>query len=143
MPLVPRHSNRIGAGNQRHVHMPSAAQFKRTLLARRFPGLRALSDADIKSLIAADRKASGRKLEAEQKLYPKTQFLPPAPKREQPSDAPAPFVPVSRTQAKDDISLQPSDVSLRQGLPPALPCPPPPPRPMQPTAPLSVHTPTR
>lgn len=100
---------------QDEVTVEEIVQFKHTLLARRFPGLRALSDADIKTLIVADRKASGRKLEAEHKLYPKTQFLPPSPKRGQPSDAPAPFVPASRTQAKDDISLQPCDRFISAG----------------------------
>lgn len=49
--------------------------FRTSIMTRRFPGLKILSDEDVAALIVADRKATGRKLEPPQKGYPKTKFV--------------------------------------------------------------------
>jgi len=46
--------------------------FRTSILARRFPGLKNLTDEDVAALVVADRAATGRKLEAPVKLKPKT-----------------------------------------------------------------------
>lgn len=86
------------------------SQFKRTALARRFPGLRDLREADLTALILAERRATGHKREPEARTYPKTDFAPSSPKREREQQATTPFFPSSRTQAKDTIALPESDV---------------------------------
>mmetsp|Transcript_691 Transcript_691/g.1656 ORF Transcript_691/g.1656 Transcript_691/m.1656 type:complete len:147 (+) Transcript_691:148-588(+) len=48
--------------------------FRNSLLARRFPGIKALSDKEVAALVVADQKAKGRKLQPSFKTYPKTQF---------------------------------------------------------------------
>ncbi|GLC34584.1 hypothetical protein PLESTB_001245500 [Pleodorina starrii] len=76
------------------------AIFRRTLLARRFPGLQKLSEAELIALIRAERRATGRKLVLEAKTHPKTTFTPPPPKREQPAPHITPFVPANPFEAK-------------------------------------------
>ncbi|PNH08693.1 hypothetical protein TSOC_004744 [Tetrabaena socialis] len=71
--------------------------FRRTLLARRFPGLSTVSDADVALLIAADRKATGRRLMLNVKTHPKTDF---APLKREPLERVVPFVPVNAHEAK-------------------------------------------
>ena len=88
-------------------------QFKTTLLARRFPGLRDLPDRDIRDLILADRRAAGRRLMAPVKSHPKTHFKPLPPKREQwPAATQAPFTYINPMQAKSDIRRPDSEVIM-------------------------------
>lgn len=70
--------------------------FKTTLLARRFPGLKGLSDKAIKDLIRADRKAALRTLPS--RTHPKTQFEPLT--RIDPGQTNI-FYPVNPSQAKE------------------------------------------
>lgn len=93
-------------------------QFKRGLIARRFPGLKELSESDIKALIVAERRArGGRKTIVEKKVYPKTGFAPPPPKRDTCGPPPPAFVPVSPSQAKFEASRKPWEVSRHLACP--------------------------
>ncbi|GFR42386.1 hypothetical protein Agub_g3257, partial [Astrephomene gubernaculifera] len=87
-----------------YITSDDIALFRRTLLARRFPGLQKMSDADLIALIRAERKATGRKLVPEVRLHPKTTFTPPPPKREQPAPRVTPFVPSNPFQAREQAS---------------------------------------
>ncbi|KAJ9528039.1 hypothetical protein QJQ45_005692 [Haematococcus lacustris] len=82
--------------------------FKTSIMARRFPGLRNLSDEDIRALISADRHARGRKLvdPRSHRTFPKTQFQAAPPKRDtaMPSLTAAPvFVYINPAEAKQHI----------------------------------------
>lgn len=96
-------------------------QFKRGLMARRFPGLKQMSEADIKALIVAERRArGGRKTVIDKKVYPKTDFVPASPKRDAYIPEPAAFLPVNPSQAKFEASRKPWEVrsrSLFRGIP--------------------------
>lgn len=81
--------------------------FRRTLLARRFPQLRDLTDEEIAQLIIADRKATGRRLEAPSKSYPKTDFMPLTIDKD--VKVPPPFVPGNYFEARDTISRKPAE----------------------------------
>jgi hypothetical protein len=88
-------------------------QFKTTLLARRFPGLKNLSEKEIVELIVADRKAAGRKLEATVKSYPKTDFQAPTPKKDSwPNSTQPVFTYINPSQAREDIKRPGHKVTL-------------------------------
>lgn len=95
-------------------------QFKTTLLARRFPGLRDLKDEDIRNLITADSKAAGRALTdpRSNKTRPNTDYFIPAPKRDtiEPSTQ-APFSPINPYMAKDEITRTAEEVSTDCTMP--------------------------
>mmetsp|Transcript_3039 Transcript_3039/g.6601 ORF Transcript_3039/g.6601 Transcript_3039/m.6601 type:complete len:195 (+) Transcript_3039:69-653(+) len=92
--------------------------FKSTLLARRFPGLKDMSSKDIKILIMEDRKATGRKLEAPHKTYPKSDFTPPSPKRELATTSLTPiFTPINPYEAKRTIKRPDTECFAGIGTP--------------------------
>eukprot|EP00798_Chlamydomonas_sp_ICE-L_P004630 gene4630-14822_t len=79
--------------------------FKTTLLARRFPGMRDMQDADVKQIILADRKATGKKLTVQQKRYPKTNYeIPPTARDSLPQGLTINFTPVNPSQAKHEVA---------------------------------------
>ncbi|KAG2428582.1 hypothetical protein HYH02_014284 [Chlamydomonas schloesseri] len=63
-----------------------------------------MNEGDLIALIRAERKATGRKLVAEPKTSPKTNFTPPPPKREQATQRIAPFVPANPHEAKEQAA---------------------------------------
>lgn len=85
-------------------------------MARRFPGLQAMPDSEIIKLIRAERRATGRKLVADTKTRPKTQFTPPPPKRELQTQQPLPFVPVSAPQAKEMTARPNTEVGSERAM---------------------------
>lgn len=60
-------------------------QFRCSITARRFPRLQDLKDDQIKALIIADRKKTGRVLPTPSKLNPKSNFKAAAPRRHDPA----------------------------------------------------------
>ncbi|GLI64091.1 hypothetical protein VaNZ11_007263 [Volvox africanus] len=93
-------SGRSDADDMDYITPDDVALFRRTLLARRFPGVQKMSEGDLIALIRAERKATGRKLALQPKTHPKTTFAPPPPKREQPSPRVTPFIPSNPFEAK-------------------------------------------
>ncbi|KAL6763862.1 hypothetical protein V8C86DRAFT_2483425 [Haematococcus lacustris] len=96
--------------------------FKTSIMARRFPGLRNLSDEDIRALISADRHARGRKLvdPRSHRTFPKTQFQAAPPKRDtaMPSLTTAPvFVYINPAEAKQHIMRPHTEAHLGLGNP--------------------------
>ena len=78
-------------------------QFRTSIMARRFPGLKHMSDEDVAALVVADRAATGRRLDPPMKTYPKTQYVNGEKKtREDPI-----WMPNSATEAKDSIVMPP------------------------------------
>lgn len=100
------------------LHSQSAADvtdediklFRRTLIARRFPQLRELSDKEVVELILADRKATGRRLEAPRKTYPKTEYE--SLVLDKTTKPPIPFVPVNAVEAKETIKRKPAEAFI-------------------------------
>ncbi|PNW86587.1 hypothetical protein CHLRE_02g092800v5 [Chlamydomonas reinhardtii] len=93
-----------GRDNLDDITSEDIALFRRSLLARRFPGLKDMSEGDLIALIRAERKATGRKLVAEPRSSPKTNFTPPPPKREQATQKIPPFVPANPHEAKEQAA---------------------------------------
>jgi hypothetical protein len=88
-------------------------QFKTSLVARRFPGIKALSDEEIATLVLSERKSRGETRTLPQKTYPKTQFRPMSPRRDDPeaTQAPPKFIPCNPSQAKATIVMPPVQAS--------------------------------
>ena len=79
--------------------------FRTSILARRFPGLKNLTDEDVAALIVADRAATGRKIEAPVKHYPKTVHV----KGEKKLRNDPIWVPNNAVEAKDSILMPPEE----------------------------------
>lgn len=109
------------ADSHQHSHHLStcstfpSAQFKTTLVARRFPGLRGLMDEDVRNLILADRKKSGIKLLSPQKTHPKRDFAAAPPARDVPGSGSIPFVPINQAQAKENVRRPDIEVRSERG----------------------------
>ena len=77
--------------------------FRTSLMGRRFPGLKHMSDEDVAALVVADRAATGRRLEPTTKTYPKTQFVAGGKK----TRADPVWTPSSAVEAKESIVMPP------------------------------------
>jgi hypothetical protein len=88
-------------------------QFKTSLVARRFPGIKGLSEEDIAILVLSERKSRGETRTLPQKTYPKTQFQPMSPRRNDPeaTQPPPKFIPCNPSQAKATIVMPPVQAS--------------------------------
>jgi hypothetical protein len=105
-------------GLQTELSLPMLLQFKTTLIARRFPGIRDMPQNEIKQLIAVDQNAA-RRVNQDPRLHrthPKTNFeanLPP-PKRStlsrSQSPEKAPFSPINPESAKKTIARPHTEV---------------------------------
>jgi len=92
--------------------------FKSSVLARRFPGLKSMSEDDLKRVIYNEKKKAGQTYEKPKKTYPKTNYeIPEVPKRNLVSIQPAPFVPISPSSAKTEVMRAPQDSFIGVGTP--------------------------